>query len=235
MNGDWFWWGGRQGEYSTIRLYRQLFDRLVNHHKLNNLVWLWSLDRPSLPERKFSYYYPGNEFFDIATLDVYGSDFNQVYYDSILALAKGKPIALAEVGNPPVPEILKRQPKWTYYMIWAGMVRNTSKKQYEALLNDSHVLCREDTAYWNAIAPYRAIAALPTLSEMKWVADFSGEWVLNESKSQVGNGGIGNLSRQAGHHPGRQQTDHQKNDDLRIRGQYRNVRYADPRRKGETL
>ena len=27
MNGDWFWWGGRQGEYSTTRLYRQLFDR----------------------------------------------------------------------------------------------------------------------------------------------------------------------------------------------------------------
>jgi mannan endo-1,4-beta-mannosidase len=198
MNGDWFWWGGRRGEYSTIRLYRQLFDRLVNHHKLNNLVWLWSLDRPSLPERKFSYYYPGNEFFDMATLDVYGSDFNQAYYDSILVLAKGKPIALAEVGNPPVPEILKRQPKWTYYMIWAGMVRNTSKKQYEELVDDSHVLCLEDTAYWNAIAPYRVIAGLPPLSEVKRVTDFSGEWVLNEGKSQVGNGGIGNLPGRLG-------------------------------------
>jgi len=26
MNGDWFWWGGRTGEYSTKALYIQLFD-----------------------------------------------------------------------------------------------------------------------------------------------------------------------------------------------------------------
>jgi mannan endo-1,4-beta-mannosidase len=193
MNGDWFWWGGRQGEYSTIRLYRQLFDRLVNHHKLNNLVWLWSVDRPSTPERKFSYFYPGDGFFDIATLDVYGSDFNQLYYDSLLVLARGKPIALAEVGNPPVPEILKRQPKWTYYMIWAAMVRNTSKKQYDLLVNDSHVLCLEDTAYWNAIAPYRAAAGLPSLAKMNPGTDFSGDWVFNEAKSSLDNAGTGGL------------------------------------------
>ena len=45
MNGDWFWWGGRTGEHGTIALYRQLFDRLVNHHHLNNLIWVWSMDR----------------------------------------------------------------------------------------------------------------------------------------------------------------------------------------------
>jgi mannan endo-1,4-beta-mannosidase len=193
MNGDWFWWGGRQGEYSTIRLYRQLFDRLVNHHKLNNLIWIWSVDRPSTPERKFSLFYPGNDFFDMVSLDVYGSDFNQSYYDSLLVLAKGKPIALAEVGNPPTPDILKLQPKWTYYMIWAAMVRNTSKKQYELLVNDSHVLCLEDTAYWNAIAPYRSAAGLPSLSETRGRADFSGEWVFNEGKSRLDNGGAGAL------------------------------------------
>ncbi len=193
MNGDWFWWGGRQGEYSTIRLYRQLYDRLVNHHKLNNLVWLWSLDRPSLPSRKFSYFYPGDDFFDIACLDVYGSDFSQAYYDSLLVLARGKPIALAEVGNPPMPEILKRQPKWTYYMIWAGMVRNTTKKQYDALVNDSHVLCREDTAYWNAIAPYRSVAGLPAMADLKRETDFSGDWVFDEGRSRLDNGGAGNL------------------------------------------
>jgi mannan endo-1,4-beta-mannosidase len=192
MNGDWFWWGGRQGEYSTIRLYRQLFDRLVNHHKLNNLIWLWSVDRPSTPERKFSYFYPGAEFFDMVTLDVYGSDFNQLYYDSLLLLAKGKPLALAEVGNPPTPEILKRQPKWTYYMIWAGMVRLTTRKQYETLVNDSHVLCLEDTAYWEAIASYRSVAGLSPMSETPRETDFSGEWVFDEAKSRLDNGGAGN-------------------------------------------
>ena len=104
MNGDWFWWGGRTGEYSTRRLYRQLFDRMVHHHKLNNLVWVWSVDRPSTPARSFSNFYPGNEYLDVLSLDVYGSDFNQNYYDSLLALSKGKPVSLAEVGDPPTPD-----------------------------------------------------------------------------------------------------------------------------------
>jgi mannan endo-1,4-beta-mannosidase len=193
MNGEWFWWGGRQGQYSTIRLYKQIFSRLVNYHKLNNLVWLWSVDRPSTPARKFSNFYPGNDFYDIAGLDVYGSDFNQNYYDSLLVLSKGKPIVLGEVGNPPTPEILKRQPKWGYYVIWAGMVRNTLKRQYEVLKNDSRVLFLEDTAYWDALAPYREAAGFSSMygGEEKPV-NFSGRWVLDEAKSNFDNLGTAN-------------------------------------------
>ncbi len=194
MNGDWFWWGGRLGEYSTVKLYRQLFDRLVNYHKLNNLIWIWSVDRPGTPVRKFSNFYPGNGFLDILALDVYGSDFNQNYYDSLLALSMGKPIVLGEVGNPPTPEILKRQPKWSYYVIWAGMVRNTLKKQYETLYNDSHVLCLDDAAYRIAIAPYRSAAGLSSLTmQMNRGSDFLGEWTLDEEKSKLEDAGTGNL------------------------------------------
>jgi mannan endo-1,4-beta-mannosidase len=192
MNGDWFWWGGRQGQYSTIRLYRQLFTRLVNYHKLNNLIWLWSVDRPSTPARKFVNFYPGREFYDIAGLDVYGSDFNQNYYDSLLSLSAGKPIVLGEVGNPPTPDILKRQPNWAYYVVWASMVRNTPRKQYEVLMNDSRVLFLNDTAYWDAMASFREASGLPSLyaGERK-SANFSGHWVLNENKSSLDNLGIG--------------------------------------------
>lgn len=49
MNGSWFWWGGRLGKYSTLALYRQIFDRLVKYHRLNNLIWVWSVDRPNKP------------------------------------------------------------------------------------------------------------------------------------------------------------------------------------------
>ncbi|MDP4253071.1 MAG: glycosyl hydrolase [Bacteroidota bacterium] len=192
MNGDWFWWGGRTGEYSTIRLYRQLFDRLVNYHKLNNLIWLWSLDRPALRGRQFSLYNVGSDEFDMAVLDVYGSDFSPSYYDSLLVLAKGKPIALAEVGNPPTPEVLKSQSRWTYYMIWAGMVRLTTRKQYAALVNDPHVLCREDAAYLDALAPYRAVAGLPPLVARRG-ANFAGEWVFDEDRSVLDNSGSGSL------------------------------------------
>jgi mannan endo-1,4-beta-mannosidase len=46
MNGTWFWWGGRRGEYGTAALYKMMFDRLVKHHKIKNLIWVWSVDRP---------------------------------------------------------------------------------------------------------------------------------------------------------------------------------------------
>jgi mannan endo-1,4-beta-mannosidase len=193
MNGDWFWWGNRLGQYSTAALYRQIFDRLVHYHKLNNLVWVWSVDRPSKTGMEFTNFYPGNNYLDILALDVYGSDFKKDYYEGLLALANGKPITLAEVGTPPAPDVLESQPKWSYWVVWAGMTRNTSKKQYEALVNDSRVLGRDDPAYINAANPLRASLGLPLLALNK-PADFSGEWVLNEDKSEVGNAGTGNLA-----------------------------------------
>ena len=196
MNGDWFWWGGRRGKYGTAALYRQIFDRLVNIHKLNNLIWIWSVDRPAILERKFSFYYPGNKYIDIVGLDVYGSDFNQSYYDSLVVLSKGKPLVLAEVGNPPTLDILKQQPKWAYYAIWAGMVRNTLKRQYAELVNSPSVLSLEDSTYWNAIAPYRSECGLPPLPIPEARSDsgkfdLSGKWVFDQEKSLLDNSGIG--------------------------------------------
>ena len=191
MNGNWFWWGGRLGEYSTKALYRQLFDRYVNHHKLKNLIWVWSVDRPHNPDMYFSNYYPGNGHLDILSLDVYRRDFNQAYYDSLVVLSQGKPVVLAEVGNPPAPAILDNQPKWGFYVTWAGMVRNTLKSEYEILRNDSRILGLEDSAYVKVITPYRSACGLPQLTSKKeQPADFSGEWIFNEEKSILDDFGV---------------------------------------------
>ncbi len=193
MNGSWFWWGGRTGKYSTQALYRQLFNRLVKHHKLNNLIWTWSVDRPNKPEMKFSSFYPGNDYLDILALDVYGSDFNQAYYDSLVVLSEGKPMVLGEVGNPPSLEILSKQPKWSYWVIWSGMTRNTLKKQHKILTGDPRILSLEDAAYREAIAPFRIACGLPPLPEIqKAPVDFSGRWFFNEEKSILDNFGAGN-------------------------------------------
>jgi len=192
MNGDWFWWGGRVGEYSTADLYRQLFDRYVRHHQLNNLVWVWNVDRPSTPIRKFSNFYPGNEYLDILSLDVYGSDFNQDYYDSLKVLSQGKPLLLGEVGNPPFPEILDTQPGWTSWVIWAGMARNVTKKQYRMLYDDPRILTQDDPAFFEVTADFRKACGLPVLPlENKYASDFSGDWTFNEEKSEMGNAGTG--------------------------------------------
>ena len=192
MNGDWFWWGGRVGEYSTADLYRQLFDRYVNHHHLDNLVWVWNVDRPSTPIRKFSNFYPGNEYLDIVSLDVYGSDFNQDYYDSLQVLSMGKPMLFGEVGNPPFPEILDSQPDWTSWVIWAGMARNVTKKQYKILYNDPRILTQDDLAYREITKPFREACNLPSLLHMSMpLVDLSGDWYFNEDKSELGGAGSG--------------------------------------------
>lgn len=194
MNGNWFWWGGRTGKYSTQALYRQLFNRLVKYHKLNNLIWVWSVDRPTRPEMQFSDYYPGNDYIDILALDVYGSDFNQKYYDTLLALSEGKPMVLGEVGNPPSAEILTNQPKWSYWVIWSGMTRNITRKQHQELINDPRVLTLEKKAYMDAITHYRSVCGLTPLPEVKKEPmSFTGKWIFNEERSILDNTGAGNL------------------------------------------
>ena len=191
MNGDWFWWGGRTGTYSTAALYRQLFDRLVNHHHLNNLIWVWSMDRPHNPAMEHAKYFPGTAYGDVLAMDIYGNDFAQAYYDSLASLSQGKPLVLAEVGNPPSPEVLTQQPRWAYYMTWSGMVRNTPRKDYAALMKDPRVLNLEDPAYWSVAEPYRKACGLPPLHVEPRPADFSGTWVFDEDRSEVGRMGAG--------------------------------------------
>ena len=191
MNGDWFWWGGRTGEYSTAALYRQIFDRLVNHHHLTNLIWVWSMDRVHNPQMEHAKYFPGIAYVDVLALDVYANDFALSYYDSLVALSQGKPLALDEVGSPPPPEILQQQPRWVYYGIWSGMVRNTPRKQYDVVMHDPRILSLEDPAYASVMAPYRKACGLPPLHFEPAPADFSGSWVLNEEKSTLGKMGAG--------------------------------------------
>jgi mannan endo-1,4-beta-mannosidase len=140
MNGDWFWWGGRhEGKYTTAALYKQIFNRMVNYHKLNNLVWIWSVDRPSQPGREFVKYYPGTQYIDILAIDIYGNDFNKNYYEGLMALSEGKPVTPGEVGNPPSPEIPEEQPNWVYWVVWSGMARDTSLADYERLTSNPRV------------------------------------------------------------------------------------------------
>ena len=187
MNGDWFWWGGRSGEYSTVRLYRQLFDRLVNHHQLKNLIWVWNVDRLSgNASRAYELYYPGDAFLDIVSLDVYRNDFAQEYYDLLEAYAGEKVMLFGEVGNPPAMEVYETQPKWVSYVTWAGMVRNTSQKQYHALYESDRLLNLDSQTYLDLINPFRQRMGLPPLEPpAKAPADLTGGWRYHESMSKL--------------------------------------------------
>jgi hypothetical protein len=157
---------------------------MVKYHKLNNLIWIWSVDRPSQPGREFVKYYPGTKYLDILAIDIYGNDFNQSYYDGLKDLSEGKPITLGEVGNPPSNEVLSKQPDWVYWVVWAGMTRGTSLGEYEKLLANPHVVFMEDAAYLKGTAEYRKACGFETL-KLNRKADFTGEWRLSETESEA--------------------------------------------------
>jgi len=120
MNGDWFWWGKKKGENGYKKLYLMLFDRLVNFHKLHNLVWVYNVNEIREGVDSYDSYYPGDDVVDILATDVYSSGFNEENYNQLLELAGDKPVGLGEVGPVPSPAILQNQPRWTWFMCWGA-------------------------------------------------------------------------------------------------------------------
>jgi mannan endo-1,4-beta-mannosidase len=169
MNGNWFWWGGRKDD--TVVIYKMMFDRLVKHHKLKGLLWIWSVDRPNPPSLQFEECWPGPEYVDILSLDCYGQ-FEQRFYDGLVKLANGKPVCLAEVDNPPSLEVLTQQPLWTWWMPWAGMGRGgRGSAPISKMVQDPRLWCLEDPEYIEATNPIRAASGLPPLKPPAPAAD----------------------------------------------------------------
>jgi len=161
MNGTWFWWGGRRGEFGTAAMYKMMFDRLVKFHKIKNLIWVWNVDRPEGTSLKFEECWPGSEYVDVLSLDCY-REFKQSYYDDLLKLANGKPVALGEVGGNLSLAALQAQPRWTWWMVWAGSgVRGDTTNRLAAIVNDPHSWSLSDPDYRKAIVPIRLASGLP--------------------------------------------------------------------------
>src|SRR3984885_6460801 len=147
MNGNWFWWGGRPGENGSAALYRQLYDRFVHVHHLNNLIWVWDVNSPSENAGAIGSYFPGPQYVDVVTMDIYG-EFKQDYYDGMVVQAGDKPIALAEVGAMPTLEVLARQPRWAYFMMWSGLAETSnSSEQMQAVFHAPNLLNRGDPPF----------------------------------------------------------------------------------------
>ncbi len=145
MNGVWFWWCKKPGENGFKKLWIMLYNRLVNVHKLNNLIWVWNANAPRdiAGDEAFPYkdFFPGIEYVDVLAADVYRNDYKQSHHDELLELAQGKPIALGEVGQVPTPETLKNQPEWTWFMPWGNLVfKNNDNQKVKSLFTAPNVL-----------------------------------------------------------------------------------------------
>jgi mannan endo-1,4-beta-mannosidase len=152
MNGDWFWWGKKMGENGYKKLYQMLFDRLVNYHKINNLIWVFNGNeiRGDYMD-PYEYYYPGHDYVDILATDVYSGQYFQKDYDDLLKLGEGRPIALGEVGKMPTPEKLTQQPNWVWFMTWVDIVfHGNTREELHAIYEAENTLSREDVIESNA-------------------------------------------------------------------------------------
>ncbi len=120
-SGGWFWWGAK-GPGPCKTLWRLMYDRLVNYHKLKNLIWVWTTDAAA----DNLDWYPGDEYVDILGADIYASngDFSSqiLTYNAIRDKFQGKKlITLSENGPVPDPDILVAdRAYWSWFMPWWG-------------------------------------------------------------------------------------------------------------------
>jgi mannan endo-1,4-beta-mannosidase len=149
MNGVWFWWCDKKGKDGFVKLWRMMFDRYVNHHRLDNLVWVWNTNAPR--DRKddeawpYELFFPGADVVDVLAADVYHEDWKQSHHDDLLRLAPGKPIALGEVGTPPRTETLDAQPRWAWFMPWGNLgFWGPGPERLKALMASPRVLALGD-------------------------------------------------------------------------------------------
>ncbi|WP_367124574.1 glycoside hydrolase family 26 protein [Streptomyces phytohabitans] len=132
MNDGWSWWGGRPGENGSRKLYQITHDYLTGEKGLTGLVWVWNVK--DIDVDGVSAYYPGDEYVDVVSVDAWDRNFpSDAYYQALEDIAGTKPMALAEVGKVPSPDDLARQPKWTYFMVWAEYLKDPAYNSDDAV------------------------------------------------------------------------------------------------------
>jgi len=128
-SGGWFWWGAK-GPEACKKLYLLMYDRMVNHHGLKNLIWVWTSQQNDYD------WYPGDDVVDIIGRDIYkeGDHSSQILeFNQLNDMFDGKKmIALSECGSfPDANNLIEDGAAWSYFMPWYGQFVRQS--QYNSL------------------------------------------------------------------------------------------------------
>jgi mannan endo-1,4-beta-mannosidase len=99
-----------------------MYDRLVNHWGLNNLIWVWTTNTNA----DALDWYPGDNYVDIIGMDIYpgenqhGSQYFE--FNRVKEIFGGrKIITLSECGSVPDPSQMKIYgDMWSWFMPWNG-------------------------------------------------------------------------------------------------------------------
>jgi mannan endo-1,4-beta-mannosidase len=145
-NGKDYWWAGHKGIQGSGALYRQLFERLVNHDGLRNLLWVWQAAQPELgpgSASAFSDYFPGLLCADALAVSLREANPRSRAANSLAQFAAGKVIGVELTGDLPSPEFFAQNPGWAWFMAApTGSAQADSAARTEALRNlygDPHI------------------------------------------------------------------------------------------------
>lgn len=114
-SGGWFWWG-EYGEDAYKWLWKLLFERMTDYHELDNLIWVWNGQKES--------WYPGDEYCDIISMDIYNTAHDYGASPSTLAqmvewVDGGKLVTLSECATMPDPDLIVRDNAyWLWFAVW---------------------------------------------------------------------------------------------------------------------
>lgn len=116
-SGGWFWWGA-SGPEAYKKLYMLLYQKLVEEHKLNNLIWVWN--------GQDAEWYPGDDYVDIIGEDIYPGE--QVVTSQIATYLRAtryskehKMVILSENGCLFDPDRAKFDgAMWGSFCVWNG-------------------------------------------------------------------------------------------------------------------
>lgn len=139
---SYFWWRYDSTPENYRALWGMLYDRLVNVHGLNNLLWVWS---PAASGDDPTAYYPGDAQVDILGYDIYEANFQQQWHDQLLAIGKNKVITMGEVGDLPTADVFNAQPRWTWFLAWNELLeKQNSEDEIKAIYNNPRVVTRDE-------------------------------------------------------------------------------------------
>jgi mannan endo-1,4-beta-mannosidase len=120
-NGKDFWWAGRKGVQGSAGLYRQLFDRLVNHDGLLNLVWVWETANPELRSDNrmgtLDDFFPGLLYIDAIEVRLHDLDSRTFAGRSFAQTTAGKPVGVEVAGDLPSLYAITNFTGWAWFLV----------------------------------------------------------------------------------------------------------------------
>jgi len=143
--GAWFWWGAK-GPDAFKQLWRLMYDRYVNHHHLDNLIWIMTMDHNMD-------WYPGDDVVDIVGMDLYQdiSSNMSTDWEVMMQNYNGKKlVALSESGNFPMPVNVRTYGTWwSWFSLWSGdFIRNQEIGRLKTVYESECVITRDELPDW---------------------------------------------------------------------------------------